>query len=39
MRENQGCPNDRIIHIQTKKYPQFSCEVIRKKVVDNVENY
>ncbi len=39
MRENKGCLIDRIIHIQTKKYPQFSCEVIRKKVVDNVENF
>ena len=39
MQENCGEKGDRIIHIQTKKYPQFSCEVIRKKVVDIVENY
>ena len=37
--ENKGDFYDRIIHILTKKYPQFSSEVIRQKIVDIVENY
>ena len=37
--ENKGDFYDRFIHILTKKYPQFSSEVIRQKIVDIVENY